>query len=133
MTNRFPDLLANKAPVANHKPWPRYEVDPGTWTAIGEALGGGNDLLALWGDVDTVHLALRAPHLSSPCVVSVRVKDGAFPSIGRFHPPALRLERALHDLSGVKPAGIPDQRPVARSWRLGLGFAARRPKAGRAA
>jgi Ni,Fe-hydrogenase III large subunit len=111
MTNRITDLLANKLAHAHHKPWPRYEVDAGTWNAIGQALGTGNDLLALWGEKDTVHLALRTPELASPCIVSLRVKDGEFPSIGRHHPPALRLERALHDLYGVKPAATPDQRP----------------------
>jgi Ni,Fe-hydrogenase III large subunit len=111
MTDRIADLLANARPVAHHKPWPRYEVDPDTWNAIGRALGEGNDLLALWGDAEAVHLALRATDLPHPCVVSVRVKDAAFPSIGRHHPPALRLERALNDLYGFTPVGIPDQRP----------------------
>jgi Ni,Fe-hydrogenase III large subunit len=75
-------------------------------------LGEGNELLALWGDADAVHLALRAIDLPHPCVVSVRVTSAAFPSIGRHHPPALRLERMLHDLYGFTPVGIPDQ----RSW-----------------
>jgi hypothetical protein len=67
--------LANLTPSADHRPWPRYEVDADTWTAIGEALGeGGGDLLGLWGDGSQVHLALRAEGLASPCVVSVGVK-----------------------------------------------------------
>ena len=111
MASRISDLLSNKAPVAGHKPWPRYEVDPGTWTAIGQQLGGGNDLLALWADTDVVHLALRSADLASPCVLSVRVRNSEFPSIGRFHPPALRFERAVQDLYGFKATGSPDQRP----------------------
>ena len=111
MTDRMADLLANKASVAGHKPWPRYEVDPATWSAIGRTLGAGNDLLALWGEAGAVHLALRAPHRMSPCVASVRVTNGEFPSIGRYHAPALRLERALRDLYGFTPVETPDRRP----------------------
>jgi hypothetical protein len=40
-----------------------------------------------------------------------------FPSVGRRHAPAIRLERALHSLYGLRPVGIPDSRP----W-LDLGF-----------
>jgi len=129
MTNRITDLLENKLPIAGHKPWPRYEVDSGTWSTIGQALGGSNELLALWGDADAVHLALRAPDLANPCVVSVRVKNSEFPSIGRYHPPALRLERALHDLYGFKPSGIPDQRPWLDhgAWGLQAPLGGRKP------
>src|SRR5438477_131044 len=57
---RLAELLANRAPVAGHKPWPRYEVDSHAWTAVAQALGeGGGDLLGLWGEKDNVHLALR--------------------------------------------------------------------------
>jgi Ni,Fe-hydrogenase III large subunit len=133
MTDRIADLLANARPVAHHKPWPRYEVDPDTWNAIGQTLGAGNDLLALWGDADAVHLALRAPDLPHPCVVSVRVKSAEFPSIGRHHPPALRLERTLHDLYGFTPVGIPDQRPWLDhgAWELRAPLGNRQPAARR--
>src|SRR5215472_14134332 len=40
-----------------------------------------------------------------------------FPSTGALHPPAIRLERAIHSLYGYEPAGAPDTRP----W-LDLGF-----------
>jgi Ni,Fe-hydrogenase III large subunit len=100
------------AQVADHRPWPRYEVDTDTWTAIGTALGeGGGDLLGLWGDATHVHLALRADGLATPCVVSVGVKYGGFPSIGRHHAPAIRPERAVRDLNGHMPIGAPDRRP----------------------
>ena len=125
MATHITELLADKVTYAEHKPWPRYVVDDTTWDAIGQALGGGNDLLALWGDKDVVHLAMRAPELSNPCVVTVRVKNGAYPSIGRHHAPALRLERALHDLYGFTPTAIPDQRPWldhgAWNWHAPLG------------
>jgi Ni,Fe-hydrogenase III large subunit len=34
----------------------------------------------------------------------------SFPSVGRFHPPAIRLERAICDLYGYAPADAPDSR-----------------------
>jgi Ni,Fe-hydrogenase III large subunit len=103
--------LAALTPVADQRPWPRYEVDAATWTAIGEKLGArGGDLIALWADDGHVHLALAAD--GRPCVVSVAVKSGGFPSLGRHHAPAIRLERAIHDLHGYVPIDTPDR----RSW-----------------
>ena len=40
-----------------------------------------------------------------------------FPSVGALHPPAIRLERAIHSLYGYVAVGAPDSRP----W-LDLGF-----------
>src|SRR5262245_310245 len=109
---RIASYLASRDPVADHRPWPRYEVEAETWTAIGEALAaGGGDLLALWADRAQVHLALRAEGLASPIVLSVGVKYGAFPAIGQHHAPAIRLERAIRDLYGHVPIGSPDRRP----------------------
>ena len=113
--------LAKRVPVAGHRPWPRYRVDAGTWTAVARALGGGAaDLVGLWADQDQVHLALRAGVYPTPFVVSVDVKDGGYPSVGRYHPAALRLERAIRDLHGVSPVGLPDARPWLDhgAWRL---------------
>jgi len=112
MAETIATLLANRTPVAGHRPWPRYEVDDDAWSAIGEALGqGGGDLLGLWGERDSVHLALRAEGEAIPAVVSVRVRNECFPSIARWHPPAGRLERAVRDLYGHAPIGTPDRRP----------------------
>src|SRR5262249_30289880 len=49
--------------------------------------------------------------------VTIECANGQFPSIGALHPPAIRLERALRDLYGLEPVGLPDARP----W-LDLGF-----------
>jgi Ni,Fe-hydrogenase III large subunit len=112
MSERLAALLADRASAAGHFPWPRYEIDHDTWLAVGQALGeGGGDLLGMWGEKDNVHLALRVAGQARPCVVSVRVKIADFPSIGRFHPPAIRLERALRDLYGFAPLGMLDRRP----------------------
>ena len=56
-------------------------------------------------------MALRARAPGTPCVVSTAVSYGGFPSIGRHHAPAIRFERAVHDLYGYRPTGAPDRRP----------------------
>jgi Ni,Fe-hydrogenase III large subunit len=55
-------------------------------------------------------MALRAPG-ADPCVISLAIAEESFPSVGRFHPPAIRLERAVCDLYGYGPADAPDSRP----------------------
>src|ERR1043165_3816981 len=108
---RIVSHLAKSQPVPHHGPWPRYDVEADVWTAIGPALDeGGVELLGHWADAEQVHLAIRSEALG-PCVVSLSVKAGNFPSIGRYHPPAIRLERAIHDLYGFTPVGAPDGRP----------------------
>ena len=112
MSGRLANLLADRPQVADHKPWPRYEVDDQTWSEIGQALGeGGGDLLSLWGEKDAVHLALSVAGRSSPCVISLRVRNETFPSIARHHAPAIRLERAVRDIYGHAAIGTPDRRP----------------------
>jgi Ni,Fe-hydrogenase III large subunit len=102
--------LAALTPVANHRPWPRYQVDVARWESISDALGKGEaDLLALWAERDFVHLAFRAL-AASPVIISLPLHDGAFPSVGKYHPAAIRLERAITDLYGYAPLGAPDTR-----------------------
>src|SRR6266566_5890827 len=110
--SRIATLLARLQPLAVLRPWPRYEVDAATWDALGAALGeGAGELMALWAEPTHVHLALRAPDLAHPAIVSLAATNKSFPSIGRHHAPALRPERAIRDLYGLTPAGIPDDRP----------------------
>jgi Ni,Fe-hydrogenase III large subunit len=102
-------LLEGHTPASSHAPWPRYDVDADIWTAVSELLGDEADLIGLWGDAGHVHMALRAPP-ARPCVISLAVEGESFPSVGRFHPPAIRLERAICDLYGYAPADAPDSR-----------------------
>jgi Ni,Fe-hydrogenase III large subunit len=100
--------------VAEHRPWPRLEVQADVWTKAADRLSRGTlVLLALWGEPRAVHMAVADSHepgrilvLSTPC------RDGRYPSVGRVHPPAIRLERAAADLFGLIPVGLPDT----RSW-----------------
>ena len=51
-------------------------------------------------------------------VLSLDCPDGRFPSIGRLHPPAIRLERAIRDLFGIERRRVhADHAPVARPSR----------------
>jgi len=111
LDHRVTTLLAGHTPVVGHKPWPRYEVDAATWDAIGAALAREGVLLGLWGEADAVHLALMTPTLDAPAVVSLRLSERRFPSIGRHLPPAIRLERAACDLYGFTAVDAPDTRP----------------------
>jgi len=105
-------IIAPLTAAAHHAPWRRFAVDAQNWSAIGKALGDGEvELVSLWGDVEAVHIALRLPP-AEPCVISLKLAEGRFPSIGAHHPPAIRLERAVCDLYGYVAEGAPDR----RSW-----------------
>ena len=90
--------------------WPRRVVDAKAWVAQAEALGRGEaDLVALFGEVDRVHMAVRGS--AGPQILTLAVNDGRFPSVGSRHAPAIRLERAIRDLFGHEPHGLADTRP----------------------
>jgi Respiratory-chain NADH dehydrogenase, 30 Kd subunit len=127
----MPITFSALTPIAHHRPWPRYQVDGAAWEAIGAVLGSGRgDLIALWGEPGAVHLALRSPP-QSPAIASLAVRDNAFPSIGRYHPPAIRLERAIADLYGYTVSGAPDVRPWLDhgAWGVRAPLGAREPAA----
>lgn len=52
-------------------------------------------------------------------VISLPCPDGGFPSVGAHHAPAIRLERAIHDLYGLVPSDAPDGRPWLDHGRWG--------------
>ena len=68
----------------------------------------------------------RRPHGAHGCEVPPIVvathlcANGRFPSVSRFHPPALRLERTIRDLFGLAPVGLPDPRPWLDHSRWGV-------------
>ncbi len=90
--------------------WPRVAVVAATWEELGDLLAAGTvDLVSLWAEESVVHAALREG--TATAILSVNATQGRFPSLGRHHPPALRLERAIQDLTGLVADGIPDGRP----------------------
>ena len=80
---------------------------------MAEQLSHGRYILSgLWGETAAVHAALLDDQVGELAVVSLPCASGRFPSVGRFHAPAIRLERAVRDLFGLVPEGAPDT----RSW-----------------
>jgi len=111
------DTIAGER-VSGHRPWPRVVVSADGWRQAGEELKAGRwTLLSLWADARAVHMAVLDAQTTDIAVLTFECRDGTFPSVGAFHPPAIRLERAIHDLYGLTPTGAPDARP----W-LDLGF-----------
>ena len=79
------------------------------WREAGEALAAGRaGLVSLWADGPRARLALLLDDTVQ--IVDHPAPDGTFPSIGRLHPPAIRLERALAESSPLVPLGLPDTR-----------------------
>lgn len=115
------------------RPYPRIVVNHETWQGAAEHLAAGEScLLSLWGEPDTVHMALATG--AGIAVLSLACSDKSFPSVGRVHPPALRLERSIRDLFGLQPEGCPDDRPWLDHGRWGtrhpLGTSANAPADG---
>ena len=115
------DLIRQGEQVDHHRPWPRFAVTAASWRhAANEIAAGRATLLGLWADraaLPTIHMAMMGDAAGEIAVVSLACPDGSFPSVGAVHPPAIRLERAIHSLYGYVPVGAPDSRP----W-LDLGF-----------
>ena len=56
-------------------------------------------------------MALIDDETGEHAVLALDCPDGAFPSVARHHPPAIRLERTVRDLYGLQPVDAPDLRP----------------------
>ena len=94
--------------------WTRSQVDRDGWIKAAERLGSGEaSLVSLWGEPGRVYMALF-PDLQ---VLGLECEANRFPSIGRVHPPAIRLERAVRDLAGLEPEGLADERAWLRHDR----------------
>ena len=107
--------------VGDCRPWPRLVVTRDTFRDVASACAAGRvTLLGLWGDAGAspaVHMAVIEHDTGHIALVSLPCPDEIFPSVGALHPPAIRLERAIASLCGLRPEGAPDARP----W-LDLGF-----------
>jgi Ni,Fe-hydrogenase III large subunit len=102
-------------------PWPREIVDRAGWLAFAESLARGErELLSLWGEPSSVHMAVLEEREPRPRIITLECPEGSFPSVGRLHPPALRLERAIHDLYGLRAQNAPDDRPWLDHGRWGV-------------
>ena len=110
------ELSARNHRIADHRPWPRALIGAADWEgAVGQLAGGQWALLGLWAEsaagMDAIHMAVHDESEHAFAVFSLACPDGRYPSVGRHHAPAIRLERAVRDLFGLEPQGLPDQRP----------------------
>lgn len=93
-------------------PWPTTEVDPPLWEEAVVAIAAGRlTLSGLWGEEGRVLMALLDEEKGALGVLVRRLDEGGYPALSPRVPAALRLERALHDLTGIRPEGLPDRRP----------------------
>ncbi|OAF16354.1 hydrogenase expression protein HypE [Bradyrhizobium centrolobii] len=106
------DSIPHVSAVLSHRPWPRAVVTEAGWrAAIDRLVEGGLTLLGFWGEPAAVHMAMLDAGSAEIAVVTYECTAGAFPSVARRHPPALRLERTIHDLFGLVPTVADDLRP----------------------
>jgi Ni,Fe-hydrogenase III large subunit len=98
------------------------QLDAAGWRRIGQALQQGKlELVSLWGEPGKVHVAVREAAGPALSVHSLGCPTGIYPALSAVHPPASRLERALVDLVGLQPKGLPDPRAWLDHGRWGVG------------
>jgi Ni,Fe-hydrogenase III large subunit len=115
------EIIQEGLRVEAHRPWPRVIVTANTWNLASVRLADGHmTLLGLWADRDTVSMALLDEEPFCLGIITFECPDGRFPSVGAVHAPAIRLERAVRDLYGLEPQGLPDRRPWLDHGRWGV-------------
>jgi Ni,Fe-hydrogenase III large subunit len=113
------DTLQNGRPASAASAQSRVIVDDTGWGDACQRLAAGQGtMLSLWGDADTVHLGVLEDDTLG--ILTLACPAGRFPSVGRVHPPALRLERAIRDLFGLQPFAGPDTRRWLDHGRWGV-------------
>ncbi|MGA7324568.1 MAG: hydrogenase expression protein HypE [Rhodomicrobium sp.] len=97
--------------VADRDGFVRLAVSESEWIALARSCAEGEqDLTALWIDGVRARTALMSRDRTKKVIASVDCAGGRYPSVGLHHAPAIRLERAMRDLYGVEPEGLPDER-----------------------
>lgn len=124
------EAMTRGRPVAQSRPWPRHIVDHTNWLRlIREISKGDGDMLSLWSDAANAHMAILDRQSGQIAIVTIECPQGRFPSVAHMHPPALRLERAIHDLYGLEADGTPDRRPWLDHGRWGVRHPGASPEA----
>ena len=111
MAAKLAALLKAGRAIGHPAAWPRAIVDEAAWSiAIAELVAGRWTMLGLWGEKEAVHLAL-GDEAGRMGILSLDCSSLRYPSVALHHPPAMRPERAIRDLFGLDPIGLPDTRP----------------------
>src|SRR6266851_4361599 len=122
-TTTLAELIEQGHEILHHRPWPRAVVTEEAWRSAAQRLAAQDwALLGLWGDKDSVHMALCDEAAGEFGVVSLACPDGRFPSVAQSHPPALHLEAAIRDLFGLQPSGSLDPRPWLDHGKWGVRY-----------
>jgi Ni,Fe-hydrogenase III large subunit len=120
----MPEILAMTTTTPQEfrgNPMPRRKVSRAEWEqAAGDTARGMLTLLSLWATKDAVHMALMNEASKTMGIISLDVEGGTFPSVGRLHAPAQRLERAIRDIFGHEAEGAADTRPWLDHGRWGV-------------
>lgn len=115
------ELIAKGRRTSSHHPCARVIVEDDLWLQLAKRLAGGRGtLLGLWGDEAAVHMAILDETGREAAVATKECPGRRFPSVGKIHSPAIRLERAVRDLFGLEPEGLPDARPWLDHGQWGL-------------
>ena len=115
-------ILTGGRLVPGHRPFPCVVVDAQAWQDAADLLAAGeHTLLSVWGEAGRAHMAVLRDAAPRPAIVvlSLECADNRYPSVGRVHAPAIWLERAMRDLIGLDPVGLPDPRPWLDHGRWG--------------
>ncbi len=117
----FWDSILTQSHSEPPRGWQSFVVSEAEWAAATEALAQEHaTLLSLWGDRDAVRMALLDEAVNQVAVLELACPDSSYPSVGRLHPAAQRLERAARDLFGLEPREGPDARPWIDHGRWGV-------------
>jgi Ni,Fe-hydrogenase III large subunit len=105
------DYLGRNRRTEGHAPWPRVSLVTDTWMALINRLAAAPwVLLGEWADDDTVLVAVHDDTDGAVAVLSLATQGGRFPSLSHSRPAAIRLERAIADLSGLTAETLTDTR-----------------------
>ncbi|MCR4379256.1 MAG: NADH-quinone oxidoreductase subunit C [Rhodospirillales bacterium] len=114
-------MIALASPAFRGHPMPRTSVTKAEWEQASKDLSHGElSLLSLWASDGAVHMALLNEESKHIGILSLENCTNTFPSVGRWHASAQRLERAIQDLFGLSPEGAEDIRPWLDHGQWGL-------------
>jgi Ni,Fe-hydrogenase III large subunit/Ni,Fe-hydrogenase III component G len=114
-------LLTDFDRVPGAVPAYRAAVDAAGWLAAAEQIAReGGRLVALWGaerpEAGAGGAVVYAAFVgrNGMFVTELEAADSSFPDLSRVFPAAARMQRATHDLLGVRAVGAADERPWLR-------------------